>query len=613
MTQKRKLDIRKKLYRLANEFTFEEISEEIEELYSFQTFIDNSISSILQSFSNDGLLEDILMSAYGGDYSVEIYQKFIAFYTISDTKNNQSDFKSSTIYKLWYQDKEIDFPKDENDIFSAIDFFSHNSLENKVEDDIRTYLYYGVGKLTQQSDTYGVLQILSKYFEITLHRNFEFVKRLVSSNILWDVRSIEFLSHFERDFVFSTGRVNIDSFIENGRLDLINWQRLSSNTRINWNEEIIDRFIDNIDFARLCTNESVNWNFQMITKYEKRVIWTTGCEDLSVGDYTEKYAGKRKSNGVGLFYNKNIIWTKEIVEEWKDFIDPYEIALNGELNEIVVWNFRNELLELKLFSVKYEGPRDDKERIEVYKCGFENLIRSYRKKNLSARILEFLARRRLLKFFRSLSSDNGNYNGSKYSFSESHFSFPGIGLDEVLKNQYSWVLCFMQTRNSHFYNQDSSNEVFMIRPSFWSNSLKDILLANKKNLCRTILQSFQKAQKNALKTGSIIVNLLNSNPASRLFSPEFFILEEEYYWYYKVRKVEIDNNSVILSDKFRKINKSPNQIVADSDFETRLGKKYFFLLGADYDNDEKLYLDMRLSVYCGDNLSVLNFIEGISE
>ena len=590
MTQKRQLDIRKKFYRLAKEFTFEEISEEIEELYSFQTFIDNSISSILQSFSNDGLLEDILMSAYGGDYSVEIHQKFIAFYTISDTKNNQSDFKSSTIYKLWYQDKQIDFPKDENDIFSAIDYFSHNSLENKVEDDIRTYLYYGVGKLTQQSDTYRVLQILSEYFEISLNRDFHFVNRLVSSNISWDVRSIEFLSHFERDFVFSTGRVNIDSFIENGRLDLIDWQRLSSNTRICWNQEIIDRFIDNLDFAKLCTNEGVKWDFQMITKYEKRIIWA------------------RKSDGVGLFYNKNIIWTEDIVERWKDVIDPYEIALNSELTEAVVWKFRNELLVLKFFTVKYVGPRDDKERVEVYRCGFENLIRSFAQKNLSARILEFLARRRLLKFFGSLSSDDGYYNGSKYSFSESRFSFAGIGLDEVLKNQYSWVLCFMQTRNKSYYNSGYHNEIFMIRPSFWNNSLKDILLANYDILCQAVLKSFQKAQFNVLKPGSIIVNLLHSNLVSGRIFPEFFILEEECYWYYKVRKVEIDYNSVELSNSFCKIDKSPNQIIEDSDFTTNLGKKYFLLFESDYEQDENINLNMRLRAYFADNLSVYNFL-----
>jgi hypothetical protein len=347
------------------------------------------------------------------------------------------------------------------------------------------------------------------------------------------------------------------------------------------------------------------------------VVWSADRYAYSAQIYPDKYVWKvkgrdRKYKGSGLYYNQNMVWSDEIVEEWQDKIIPYEIALNGELSEGVVWKYREELMDSQLFEVRYQGPRSDREKVEVFRNGFWNLLENSRTKHLSVRVLEFLSSNGMLS---SLNGGNcyGFYNGSKYSFSNSHFTFSEIGLKELLRNQYSWVPCFMQTKNNPFYNSDFSNAIYMIRPSFWSNSLKDILLANYDILCQATLKSFQKSQLNVLKKGSIIVNLLHSNLVSGRMFPKFFILEEECYWYYKVRAIKIDYNSVNVSDNFCKIDKSTNQTIKVSDITTNCGKKYYLLYGSDYVQDKNFNLNMRLRAYFEDNITVYDFVNEITE
>jgi hypothetical protein len=601
MTQKRNSDIKKELSGLASDFIYDQIFEEIEELYSFQTFIENNVSSILQYFSNDGLLEGLLKNIYGKKFTPEIYQSYVTFYTISENQKLEVQILSTDRnYESIYYHLSMDFPEDENDIRAGIEIIELNVPIDRVQIEINQYLYHGVSNLKSHCDSSEIFHILSKHRKNFKKSDTDFLKRLFSSDIIWNCDSVFLFDQFERDLLFSLAIMDIESFENDQSLEKINWSRLCSNRRLDWNIDLIDKYLNHIEFEQLCTNDAVKWDFQLIKRYEHRIVWSADRFAYTAQIYPDKYVVNRsvwdrKVNGSGLYYNRSMVWTDEIVEEWHDKIVPYEIALNGELSEGVVWKYREELMETQLYNVRCQGPRSDREKVEEYRNGFWNLLESSRRKHLSVRILEFLSRKKLLYFSRE------NYD----------YVFYPMGLNHILKSQYSWVTCFLQTMNNLSYTQGFENENNLICQSFWEKVLKDVLLANYDDLSRAVLKSFESSQAKSLKKGDIIVNMLNCNLGLGRLFPTFHIVEEESSWFYKVKNVRVNLDKVDLREKFSRITKSKYQVIEKCELSEISGKKYYLLYPSNYIQDENLSLSLRIRDYYKDIVRIYNLINSV--
>jgi len=103
------------------------------------------------------------------------------------------------------------------------------------------------------------------------------------------------------------------------------WKRLSSSdNEFRWSERLIDRCRDKIDWKELSQNRNVQWNASMIERFgsylfDWNALSSSDCQAL----YSIENLRKFKSKWVWskLSSNRDVNWTMDKIEEFKDLID----------------------------------------------------------------------------------------------------------------------------------------------------------------------------------------------------------------------------------------------------------------------------------------------------
>lgn len=124
------------------------------------------------------------------------------------------------------------------------------------------------------------------------------------------------------DALSSNTKIDWDSQFIRQNKEIINWKNLSLNNGINWEEELIDEFQDFWDWRYLSQNSKINWTLDLIEKYQDKLDWRRLSYNPNAG-FTIIYAetNRDRIDFHGLSRNKRI--------EWSDyFISKYEGDLN---------------------------------------------------------------------------------------------------------------------------------------------------------------------------------------------------------------------------------------------------------------------------------------------
>ncbi|MCW2118241.1 hypothetical protein [Flavobacterium sp. 7A] len=108
----------------------------------------------------------------------------------------------------------------------------------------------------------------------------------------------------------------------------LDFKRLSRNTKIKWNYEILDFFIDKWDWKVISeNNEAMPWSFEFIRKYEKYLKIVNNHNFDFLEDFDEEYYSVKR----GISSNNGIKWTFEMLDYYKDKISWKWICLEQKV------------------------------------------------------------------------------------------------------------------------------------------------------------------------------------------------------------------------------------------------------------------------------------------
>ncbi len=97
------------------------------------------------------------------------------------------------------------------------------------------------------------------------------------------------------------------------------WELVSRNTLLPWNENVIDLYIDELKFEKLSMNKAVPWDINLIRKYKDKVPF--GIWEPTDGE-------NQGTTFAGLCMNPEVNWNSEMLNEFYDDICFTSISKN---------------------------------------------------------------------------------------------------------------------------------------------------------------------------------------------------------------------------------------------------------------------------------------------
>lgn len=376
--------------------SFDTVRQNFEYLFSLEMFIQVYSKEIFEIFDSELLLDELILSLFPSE-NIKVNDVRV-FYSLKES----SDRNLTTNSQL--QNNEQIVMESFSDICASVGLKGDEITcwdDDLIQKNLETIDFE---LLSSNSSVRWDFELISKY----------------EKEVFWGVA---IKKEWEKYPIKITAK-NILSYRPMG---------LIHNLNVNWTREIISKWRDNIDFLVLCSNEAINWNYDLIEEFQDYVVWG----DIS-DDWYKRMAKNRLEN-CGLMYNSKILWTTKIVDRWKDKIDLWEITLNGRIDSDVLWIYRYELLEKKLFYRDYEGPRDDKEWNDYYKSGWDNVFSSNYLLTINTELLNFFYQNKILDIFHWDYKWHEKYSPSKLQFESYNRDFSSISLEDVIRNQYTWL------------------------------------------------------------------------------------------------------------------------------------------------------------------------------
>lgn len=102
------------------------------------------------------------------------------------------------------------------------------------------------------------------------------------------------------------------------------WKELSQD--FNWSETMLEKFLDKVDWNEISSNSKICWTVPMIQKFKNRIQWDSFSENngLSITESIIE-AFKDKWNWHKLSANTNVTMSYELLDKYADLWDWNEI------------------------------------------------------------------------------------------------------------------------------------------------------------------------------------------------------------------------------------------------------------------------------------------------
>lgn len=131
---------------------------------------------------------------------------------------------------------------------------------------------------------------------------------------------IDSLLDFEIRSLDNIKEWQIQNVEELENIGYLKWWRISQNTLLPWNEDLMDKYKDKLDFKCLSRNQSVPWDLRLMKKYEDRIDWTLDVQNEDGNMVSEM-------NNIGI--NRNIAWDSEILKTFRHKLNPQDISISS--------------------------------------------------------------------------------------------------------------------------------------------------------------------------------------------------------------------------------------------------------------------------------------------
>ncbi|MBS1648296.1 MAG: hypothetical protein JSR09_01205 [Bacteroidetes bacterium] len=248
----------------------------------------------------------------------------------------------------------------------------------------------------------------------------------------------------------------IDSVIE-----YWDWEELCANRSLHWTATMIDKYKSYVNFNSLSTNPNVDWGSDILHRYEDLWNW----EELSansglpwdiklIEEFIDRWTWKPSFNHYWdecwkgypcLSINEGIFWTPLIINKWKEKIDFWLIARNGNISPDVLYEHRDKFRRKELTGWIHHRYSDWRETEDINKTGWECLLNNNNFK-VTEDILSLLQEEEIEMRF-SVGYDfarTGEYEYQKLSLLELYkdCTLDGISLTDIYDNYDSWGKTF---------------------------------------------------------------------------------------------------------------------------------------------------------------------------
>ena len=105
--------------------------------------------------------------------------------------------------------------------------------------------------------------------------------------------------------------------------ELIDWEELSNNLEIQWNEEVLSKFSDYLDWKNISGNKAIDWSIEKIERFKDKINWESFSKNINVDWQNIIPIYYQKTHWKELTSNESFPWTFENVQQFADKVDSH--------------------------------------------------------------------------------------------------------------------------------------------------------------------------------------------------------------------------------------------------------------------------------------------------
>ncbi len=174
----------------------------------------------------------------------------------------------------------------------------------------------------------------------------------------------------------------IDSVIE-----YWDWEELCSNRSIRWTAQMVNKYQQYINFESLSNNTNVEWSYDLLHQFKQKLNWKelSGNSGLPwsvnlINEFIQNWTWKPEYNSYFnegwkskpcLSINEGILWTTSMIYTWKDKVDLWLIARNGNISSDVFYEFREDFRRKEYTKSIYHKWSDWRDTENIFKSAWE--------------------------------------------------------------------------------------------------------------------------------------------------------------------------------------------------------------------------------------------------
>lgn len=189
--------------------------------------------------------------------------------------------------------------------------------------------------------------------------------------------------------ISSSTTINWSNEIIEAVLDYWDWHELAKNKSIFWSYNTIQKFESKIDFKALSKKNNVEWSESLIEQYKEKWDWheLSGNKALPwTNSFIQKHQDKwrwkaswesyfleEKYPSANISRNEGITWDSQMINQWKEKIDIWQIAQYGNITDDAILDNSEEFDRKENVDTKYCKFSDFRETEYIYRNGWQNL------------------------------------------------------------------------------------------------------------------------------------------------------------------------------------------------------------------------------------------------